>query len=81
MSAIQEAGRNVIVGDAADPDFWERVDLGRRGIVLVMLAMSQHAANVYAARRLTDSPYTGMVGATAQFDDQVEELRGLGVDI
>jgi predicted Kef-type K+ transport protein len=77
----REAGRNVIQGDATDSDFWERVvPGGRRDVKVVMLAMPQHAQNLYAAQRLAASPYNGMVAATAQFDDEVAELEREGVD-
>jgi len=48
-------------------------------IRLVLLAMAEHAANMYAARRILDSPYPGMVAATAKFDDDAAELKVLGV--
>jgi predicted Kef-type K+ transport protein len=77
----REQGRNVILGDATDSDFWERVKAERERIRMVVLAMPTHAANVAAARRLAAGGYEGIVAAVAQFDDQVEELRHLGVDL
>jgi hypothetical protein len=73
------AGRNVIVGDATDSDFWERTSADLRRTRLIMLAMPEHGANMYAAKRIAaaDSPY--LIAAVAQFPDQAEELRSLGV--
>jgi predicted Kef-type K+ transport protein len=77
---LQEKGRNVIHGDATDSDFWERVTLGSEGRVgLVMLAMPEHAQNLYAARRLAACRYGGVVAAVAHFDDEIAELEREGV--
>jgi glutathione-regulated potassium-efflux system ancillary protein KefC len=75
-----EAGRNVIVGDATDSDFWERTPLDRHHGRLVMLAMPEHGANMYAARRIAAVGPGYLIAAVAQFADQVQQLRELGVD-
>jgi glutathione-regulated potassium-efflux system ancillary protein KefC len=72
------AGRKVIKNDATDPDFWENIRPSGR-IRLVMLCMASHAANMYAARRILDSPYAGMLAATAKFDDEAAELETIGL--
>ena len=78
IKAQLAAGRQVIQGDATDPDFW--VNLRPLGKVrLVILAMQQHTANMYAARQFSSSDYAGLISATAEFDDQVEELQDVGV--
>jgi len=76
----QEAGRRVLYGDPTDPDFWARIqpqqdEKGR----LVMLTMPKHIVNLTIARQMIEKGYTGMLAATAHFDDQVEELREAGV--
>jgi hypothetical protein len=82
----QEAGRTVLLGDAADRDFWEKVSEAKRTASregqfrLVMLAMPMHAANRFAVQMLKEIDFKGTIAATACFDDQVEELRALGVD-
>ena len=76
----QAAGRNVILGDATDIDFWARAKVGGQGkLRLVMLAMPNHTANMRAVAELTDKSYNGIIAATAQFDDEVEELKKAGV--
>jgi predicted Kef-type K+ transport protein len=73
-----EAGRRIIQGDATDPDFWANLrSLGK--VRLVILAMQQHAANLYAARQFSGCDYAGLISATAEFDDQIEELQAAGV--
>jgi predicted Kef-type K+ transport protein len=76
----REAGRNVIPGDAMDIDFWARTRMNARGrIRLVLLAMPNHTANMQAVKELKSFDYNGLIAATAQFDDQVEELKAAGV--
>jgi glutathione-regulated potassium-efflux system ancillary protein KefC len=71
--------RNVVLADATDSDFWERVHF-KEAIDLVILAMPKHAANLHAAQTLKRHGYEGVVAAIAQFDDEVKQLRALGVD-
>jgi hypothetical protein len=74
----QEAGRRVLVGDATDADFWDRIRMGR--IRLVMLTLPSHQENLAVARRLAESDHPVFLAATAQFDDEAGELREAGVD-
>jgi predicted Kef-type K+ transport protein len=76
----QAAGRNVILGDATDIDFWARARMGGQDkLRMVMLAMPGHAANMQAVKELVAIKFDGLIAATAQFDDQVEELKEAGV--
>jgi predicted Kef-type K+ transport protein len=79
----QQDGRNVILGDATDPDFWARV--GQVNIRLVLLAMNDHQANLsaarsVAARRAATDSHSYKVVAIAQHPDQIAELELEGVD-
>lgn len=75
----REHGRTVMLADATDSDFWRRV-CARDSIDLAVLAMPKHGANVHAAQSLKASDFHGVVAATGKFDDEVKELRGLGLD-
>ena len=76
----QEAGRHVIPGDPTDIDFWARARMNKEDRVqLVLLAMPNHSANMQAVKELASFGFEGVVAATAQFDDQVEELKAAGV--
>jgi hypothetical protein len=79
VRAQQAAGRNVIQGDATDPGFWERAKGRGKAVRLIMLAMPQHSANMYAAKVLAAENYPGLVAATAQFPDEIEALKKEGV--
>jgi hypothetical protein len=76
----QEAGRNVILGDPADKDFWIRATEGRHEqIKLVLLTLPNHAATMAAAQAIVGIRDDVLIAATAQFDDEIAELRELGV--
>lgn len=75
----RSAARNVVLADATDSDFWERVQF-KEGIDLVILAMPKHSANLHAAQTLKRHSFKGVVAAIAKFDDEVKELRAVGVD-
>jgi len=71
--------RNVICGDATDPDFWERI-LDTGNVKLVLLAMPNHQGNQLAMEQLKLRHYTGKIAAIAAYPDQVDTIRELGVD-
>jgi glutathione-regulated potassium-efflux system ancillary protein KefC len=75
----RRADRNVVLADATDSDFWERVQL-KDGIDLVILAMPKHSANLHAAETVRRHGYEGVVAAVAKFDDEVKDLKAMGVD-
>lgn len=75
----QEQHRNVILGDATDPDFWARV-VSRGKIELILLAMPHSQANTYAMEQINHTEFKGKVAAIAQYADEVEHLKSLGVD-
>ena len=75
----RQANRKVIVGDATDIDFWERaIASHREKIRMVILAMPDHKANLYAIEELTQRQFKGQIAAMAMFDDEVEELKQAG---
>ncbi len=76
----QEEGRNVILGDAADSDFWERVHRVSRNLKVVLLAMPEHRANIYAVQQIKSGDFTGFIGALAKFPDHAVSLRAAGAD-
>lgn len=74
----RKEGRRVFRGDATDCDFWDSVRPGN--VRLVMLTMPDHSAVRFAVQQLKGRGYTGSIAATARFDDQVDELKSMGVD-
>ncbi len=81
VAAHQAAGRDVILGDAADPDFWDMLKIcgGFRQLEMVLLAMPKHRANMFAIEQLQQAEFKGGVAAIAMFEDQRQELLQAGV--
>lgn len=73
------AERNVMLADATDSDFWEKVR-PRDDIDLVILTVPKHSANVRALETLRRHQFKGVVAATGKYADEIRELRSLGVD-
>jgi predicted Kef-type K+ transport protein len=73
-------GRRVVRGDPTDSDFWERVGAAPGVVRLAMLALSSHRANLLAIDEMrANRSAQALVAATAEHDDDVAELRGLGI--
>jgi predicted Kef-type K+ transport protein len=72
--------RNVICNDATDPEFWEKVRPGSK-VKMVMLTLPQHAANLYALKRIVGSDYAGIIAATAKYGDEMAELEHAGAHL
>ena len=75
-----QLGRNVVMADATDADFWEQVKTREHPFELVVLAMPKHSVNLHAAETLRRLDFQGVVVANAKFDDEVRELRARGID-
>jgi glutathione-regulated potassium-efflux system ancillary protein KefC len=79
-----QSGRNIIHDDATDMDFWEKVDADhlRKGqVYLIMLCMGDFHSNKNTINQLKNIGYTGMIAATAKYDDEVELLKRMGVNL
>ena len=76
----QEEGRNVILGSATDPDFWNRLKYRDSKIELVLLAMPKVSENIFAAEHLVRNGYDGVIGAIAKFPDDEPALERSGVN-
>ncbi len=74
------AGRRVIAGSATDPEFWERMDLDKNMLKLILLAMPSHHENLAAVQQIRKLDYPGRIAAIAKYDDEVERLKQAGVD-
>ena len=74
------AGRNVVSGDATNPDFWTRAPELLDGLEWVLLTLPTHKANMNAALRLKDLGYRGRIAATTKFHDEEDALKAVGVE-
>lgn len=74
----RQLGRNVIQGDATDPEFWDNLNTNKLKVIL--LDMPKPEENLFAFNLLKATGFKGNVAATAKFDDQVEMLKAAGLD-
>ncbi len=74
-----EAGRNVVLGDATDVDFYKKMRLDTNNVQVVMLAMSNHLAILTAAEIICHTGFKGRIAATARYPEQIDELKSAGV--
>lgn len=79
VDRLNKKGMKVYLGDAADIDFWEKIDPDQ--ISLISLCMSNHAANLTSVEQLQQSGFTGYITATARHEDEARELEEAGVHI
>ena len=77
---LRERGLTVVEADAADGDFWSRLESTRQ-VEIVVLAMPFHGANRVALEQLTASDYDGVIAVVAQYDDEVGDLEARGADV
>ncbi|GAA5158682.1 cation:proton antiporter family protein [Ornithinimicrobium tianjinense] len=80
VQELTEAGLSIVEADAADGDFWSRLESTRQ-VEIVVLAMPFHGASRLALAELSKIGYTGVVAAVAQYDDDAAEYHELGADV
>jgi len=71
----REAGRNVLPGDAADSDFWERMESSGADFSVVMLAMPDHQVNMYALEQIRRAGFGGFIAALAKYEEDARALE------
>lgn len=71
-------GRNVILGDACDREFWLKLRQDIQ-LELIILAMPNHHGNTFAAHQLRNLTFDCQVAAIVRYPEEVEELSALGV--
>ena len=77
VQRLRASGRNVLLGDPSDADFWDRVDTGHT-LELVLLALPNLAANLAAIEQFNAESFEGRVAAIAKYDDEVKPLMRAG---
>jgi len=73
----QSTGRNVLLGDPSDADFWDRVQAAHT-LELVMLTLPNASTNLAVLEQLAAASFSGHVVATAKFPDEVDALKSAG---
>ncbi|MEM9609893.1 MAG: cation:proton antiporter family protein [Actinomycetota bacterium] len=80
VDAARATGRRVVRGDALDSEFWERLQLHGE-IEVVILAMSDHEAQLEAVDQVRAYLPEVMIIATALFPDEAVALERAGVQV
>jgi glutathione-regulated potassium-efflux system ancillary protein KefC len=76
----RKLGRNVVYGDAEDSDFWERVEPAKSRVTLVMLALPDPKASIFAIRQMAQRGYQGQITASVRYEDEIRILKQEGID-
>ncbi len=76
---LRRRGMNVIVADATDAEFWQRLHPSHT-VAIVVLAMPEHGSNLFALHQVEASEFDGTVAVVAHNDDDVKEIQDLGVE-
>ncbi len=73
----RKAGRSVMLGDATDYDFWERLKPGM--VKMIMLDMPNTKELLSAVEMIKQSGYQGLISAAVKHDDCIPLLKAAGV--
>ena len=71
--------RNVIVGNATNPEFWDRVVMSQH-VEYIMLVMPDHNAQIATIEEIRSHGFKGKIAASAKYPDELEKLKDLDVD-
>jgi len=71
-------GRNVIVGDATDYDFWERLRPG--SVKMIMLDVPNIIELLAAIKMIKQTGYQELIAVAVKHNDYIEPLKKAGVD-
>jgi len=74
-----DSGRQVICGDATDPDFYARFNPAST-CQLAIIAMQKTSEAITIASLLRSAGFRSHIVAMAQFRDEIDQLRDAGVD-
>lgn len=70
-------GRQVLVGDPSDADFWDRVTAAHK-LKMALLALPTLNMNLAVLAELRNFRFDGYIAASARYEDEIEELRNAG---
>ncbi len=76
----QSAGRNVLLGDPGEADFWDRVQ-ATHALELVMLALPNLAANLAVLDQIKAASFDGRIASAVRFHDEIEVLEQAGASV
>ena len=74
-----KCGRNVVTGDATNPEFWDRVNMSHK-VEYALLVMPDHSAQLATIKQTRKHGFKGKIAASAKYPDELEQLQELGVE-
>lgn len=80
VKELKAGGLRMVQGDGASSEFWSKAPGLINQLQWIMLTLPSHEANVEAAKRIRKMGYKGRIAAAAKYNDEVEELKSIGVD-
>jgi glutathione-regulated potassium-efflux system ancillary protein KefC len=78
VNGHRQQGRNIILGDATDYDFWSRAR-SQGDVKYALLTFPEHNANIAVARLIKEFGFNVSLASVAKFDDQIGKLQEAGV--
>jgi hypothetical protein len=69
----------VLYADAEDPGFWSHLNLS--GVQMVILSMPEMEAKLIAIKQLRKLGFTGLISATALFNENIQPLTEAGANV
>jgi glutathione-regulated potassium-efflux system ancillary protein KefC len=75
----RKRGRNVVIGNGANPEFWDRVNMSHK-LEYAMLVMPDHNAQIATIDQTRKYGFKGKIAASAKYPDELEKLKELGVE-
>ncbi len=75
----QQSGRNVLIGDGEDADFWTEMDLS--DTELIMLSTPSILEMQFIIEQIGLAGFTGKVACIARFEDERQELLSCGAHV
>ncbi len=73
-------GRNVVLGDASDSDFWDRIEPSANKVKIIMMTLPDPGAAAFAVKQLHAKGYDGQITASVRYEDEAAALKRVGID-
>ncbi len=80
LDEIKGEGGNAIYGNSTSPDFWQRVNLKKSSVELILLTMPLVRQNSLTAKLIRAQGFKGKIASIAKFPNEEEPLLNAGVD-
>lgn len=80
IEELNEKKVKTIYGNATSPDFWQRIDLKKSSVKLILLAMPLVRQNSITASLIRAQGFKGVISSIAKFPNEEEILLDAGVD-